>query len=568
MSEKHGILVRFQGLAHMNFLDMSVKIYEFVQNFYSKNSRLVLLTSWALFGLVFVVLARAHAFSFNFHDETDHVAVGYFVFRHHLQLYRDIITIHQPLPVLIGGLLSLLVSKSTLYAFVSSLRLLMSLFWVAAGLFLVCRFRERGWWVSLAACLYSYQYFGFFVLSEVLVWPIVAYLFLALAEQLLPLPRQTRRSIAWQEDLWWGILCALAIFNLLPLAPFLLVASLTYVWCQREKWWQRLSFMAAGFLLVAAVLLLWVNPWDWWQQTIVNFVKYWSEDIHLSWLTTAQHWLVYLTYPLVTGFLFWRTPGFLLWSILIIYPLVVTFRRDRMSFYRLVGLYLLVVLLNNRVTTPGVTFYEGFHLIPYIVGLLAWTITAWLLIWPEVAKRVKIDALVLVLIWLGSTGLWLLKGDNRQNKYEILFLPEQSLINVIKTMKQPGDKLLTGEEGYGYLNVLTDLPFADRQNFHLVWSWRSPILRQDFLDTFASQPPTFVYFPDHTGHGMPDLLHEEILPRDYVSVLSPGGTDSDLYVSKTRAESLTDAQKTDLASTYYDLRQASESAELDIDESR
>jgi len=524
-----------------------------------RHPRAAMLTLWLIFGLVWAFLARAHAFSFNFHDETDHVAVGYFLFRHHLSLYRDVVTIHQPLPVLVGGLLSLLLPTSTLYAFISTLRLAVSLFWVGAGALLVWRFGARGLLASTMACLHAYAFFGFFVLAEVLVWPAVVYLLLAIAEQWWP-PAGRRHQYRPLDSVIWGAACAWLIFNLLPLAPFIIAATLVYAWPRRREWGREVAYTASGFFLVAAVIFSRVHPAAWWQETIINFWQYWTPDLQASPLMALTHVCLWLTYPLVTGFLTWHQPSWLIWAVLILYPLIISFRHSRREGGRALGLYLLVVLLNNRVNTPGATLYEGFHLLPYVAGLAAWTAALWIHIWPRSTPRVRADASVLGLLGAGIVGAWLVTGDDRQAKYETLFLPEQALINVIHTLQQPGDTLLTGEEGYGYINLLTDLPFADRQNFHLLWSWRAPALRQDFLDTFANRPPAFVYFPNHSGQGMPDLLHETILPRDYVSILNPGGTASDLFVRADRAASLTPSQLQDLASTYYGLAASSSAA--------
>ena len=74
------------------------------------------------------MMSRFQAFQYVFNDETDHIAVGYFVFRYGQRLYRDIITIHQPLPVIIGGVFSLLARRANIYTFVSDMRLLMCLY--------------------------------------------------------------------------------------------------------------------------------------------------------------------------------------------------------------------------------------------------------------------------------------------------------------------------------------------------------------------------------------------------------------------------------------------------------
>jgi len=540
------------------------KFIDLSRNFCRQHRLAVLMTVWIIFAAAWVWLSRAHAFSFNFHDETDHVAAGYFLYRDHLRLYQDLITIHQPLPVLVGGLFSLLVPHATLYAFISRLRLLMALFWAGAGAVLVWRFRARGLVASVITCLHAFAYFGFFVLAESLVWPAVAYLILAIAEQWWP-PADMARVQRPRDSIIWGALCGWLIFNLLPLAPFIIVATIIYAWPRRQAWRREVLLVFGGFLLVAVPIFLLVSPVSWFRQTIVNFTQYWSADIQSSAPAALTHLGLWFTYPLVSGFISYRSPSLLIWAVLIIYPLIISYTHSRQQGRRVTLLYVLVVLLNNRVNTPAATLYEGFHLLPYLAGMAAFSAAVWCELWPRATRRIRADVIVLSLVASGIVGAWLIQGDDRQDKYEILFLPEQSLINVINILKKPGDRLLTGEEGYGYINLLTGIPFADRQNFHLYWSWRSPELRQDFLDTFAKRPPAFVYFPNHTGRGMPDLLHETILPSLYVSITNPGGTPSDLFYRADLAASLSAKVHADLAATYYALAVASSASQLAAD---
>ena len=517
---------------------------------------------WLVVGGLLVVMSRFQAFQYVFNDETDHIAVGYFVFRYGQRLYRDIITIHQPLPVIIGGVFSLLARRANIYTFVSDMRLLMCLYWLLTGWLLTWRFRGRGFLVSAAGFILQPAYFGLFVLAEALVWPAVAFLLLTLGEKLI----HKKTSVYWPEwlaDLVWGVSCGYLIFNLLPMAPFIIVATLAYWWPARHKKRQlfsKITRVMAGWLLVAIGWSFWISPAAWWQQTVVNFWHYWSDDISLKPLTLVAGYLTQLFYPFLSALWAWPRLDFLCLSLLIVYPLYYCWCRKRPVFWQLVFGYWLVTLLNNRVNIPDKSLWEGFHLLPFMIGLLVWLVMAWNLLWSQIDNHYQIAAVIITVVWLWGVGGWLRQPAKRQETYEINYLPQQSLVNVIESLKKPDDRLLTGEEGYGYLNLLTDLPFADEQNFHLAWSWRVPSLKYSFYQTMSEKPPAFIYFPKLTGHGFPDTLRHQWLPASYQVVVNPGGTGSGLFVHQSRVNELSDEQMRRLEALQYSL--ATVSADL------
>ncbi len=142
-----------------------------------------------------------------FKDETEHVTLGWMMWRFEKKLYSDLSTNHQPLPVLAGLALTKMMNFNTLYQLIERMRLAMFLFYCLAMWGLIIRFRWQGFWVSLLTFSASYYFFGWHVLAESLVWPFVAYVVLAglnWAEGEL-----SGLNLDWREDLrgrrWVGI---------------------------------------------------------------------------------------------------------------------------------------------------------------------------------------------------------------------------------------------------------------------------------------------------------------------------------------------------------------------------
>lgn len=495
---------------------------------------------WFLLGFGIIFGSRKMAMSFPFRDETDHTAVGHFLFADGLKLYQDVISIHQPLPILMGGAISQFLSHSTLFSYISQLRFVMSLFWFAGGTFLVYRFGWRGLATGLGLGVFSFAYFGWYVLAESLVVAPVAAMVFLLFERVFA---HKTRPKWWQERFdWWlfGLSAFWLLFNLLPMAPFIGLAGLVYWLSYSKNRRMVLMHLLAGFLAPTFVLFLLVNPLAWWDQTVMNLVNYWFPAT--PGVVGGELWDIFL-WPFQTAAKDFNLP----WVVLSILMLIPPGYFSALKRWKIVGklalVYFTVSMLNVRTAEPSSTFWQGFHLYPYIAGILAWTAGAWFVLLADKAAKNHqrlLSALgsLLFALFLYFAGAWLFSPNQRQLQYEIDYLPQQAIINVLNILKQDGDRLWTGPDGYGYLNVLADLPFGDKQNFHLPWAFYSPYLKQDFYDTFTHSPPTFVYFnPGADADPYYEAVQQQ-LDTQYVELISPGGNSSQLWVLRSRAEEL------------------------------
>jgi hypothetical protein len=142
----------------------------------------------------------------------------------------------------------------------------------------------------------------------------------------------------------------------------------------------------------------------------------------------------------------------------------------------------------------------------------------------------------------------MIASKQRQVDYEINLLPWQDLANVINALKKDDqDTLFTGPDGQGYLNMVTNLRFGGRQNFHLPWAWRSPQLRAEFEDLFTHEAPTFVYY--HSDNSEYDHALAPILQVQYWELRGFEDSKTWLYMNKEEAVKRTAAQW----QTYSDL---------------
>jgi hypothetical protein len=180
-------------------------------------------------------------------------------------------------------------------------------------------------------------------------------------------------------------------------------------------------------------------------------------------------------------------------------------------------------------------YWQGFHLYPYVVALLSLLAFLWWQYWGLIKKTwVKGLWLVLVVGVVVANSQWIIASKQRQADYEVNLLPWQDLANVINVLKKDDqDTLFTGPDGHGYVNMVTNLRFGGRQNFHLPWAWKSPQLRAEFETLFATQAPTFVYYRNDGSEY--DQALGQILPAQYLELRGFEDSKTWLYMEKEAA---------------------------------
>lgn len=494
---------------------------------------------WAVFFiavlLTFVGL-RSHSQSWYFQDETEHVALGWSMLRANQELYVDLSTNHQPIPVIVGGLLARFLPYNSLYLLVERLRLVMFGWLVLSGAFLVWRFRWRGLLASVFLLSLSYWYLGWYVLAESLAAPIVSGLFLFVLESIDKRwnPRNLDAIIIGASLFW-------ITFNLVPLWPFALLSGIWFLWRFGPQ--QRKILVFIGTCLTI-LLFFFVPPLAWFEETVVNVVRYFLPyEAKANLLATLVYPIVNLTKPLSPiGRWYWLTTP--------VVALVLYGNRRRWPWLVPLGLLL---SLNFRVDMPDATFYNGFHLFPYLAGWSALFALSATHLWRSgKAKAGKYLLVVVLLLLVGNNFSWVGEKIDKRSEHEINYGTHQSIANVLTLIKHPGDNLLTGPDGSGYINMFADMTFADRQNFHLNWAWRSPKLRAEFVEMMQSHPPEYIYFKTDQSSDY-YLYLQPLLEQSYYRLSRADGRPTDLYARQDVAGSWTENQKQALVGQYFAL---------------
>ncbi len=493
-------------------------------------------------GVLFLGL-RKNTQSFNFQDETDHVAVGWMMNNFDKSLYIDLSTNHQPIPVLLGALLMKIISFGTLFELIERIRISMFVFHFLAGAFLVWRFKEKGLFATLLTHSVGYYFFAWHVLAESIAIPAVIYLVLLVLERVL-----TKTTVSDQQRLVDTVLAALALvwcgFTLLPLAPFCVLAAGALFLTATKK--ERI-YAASTALIAVAAMFSFISPSDWYRETIYNNTHFWiAYEEPLS----AAQWFAVALFP----FLSFLKP-FNRNSLMLSVPILIllggwlyryfknhsSLKKINFTYvWKAAFVYLLLISLNSRIYEYPVAFWTGFHLYPFIAGFFS----IFGVVFFETFKAKKAlhsAALVLVILPLIVLNTpWILEDKDKLNEYHVQYGTRDSYAQLIAVFKTEGDTFFSGSDGYGYMNITSGLPIAGRQLFHLQWAYRSPELRTEFHEMLEHTPPPFVYFTEDTSGYHTDF--QPVLKAGYSEVLQYGKK-THLYFSNAKIANITEQQR-------------------------
>ncbi len=418
---------------------------------------------------------------------------------HSRQLYQSLSTNHQPLPILSGAVLAKVIPYETLFQLVDRLRLSMWGFAVVGSLLVVWRYRWSGVLASVLTYSLGYYFFAWHVLAESLVIPAVIWIMLELLQKFFGSklsPSSYSKSVNLLSHFLTGFYFFWLTFNLLPIWPFVFLASCSLWWLATkiERW-----LMLLGGVLPTLILFLSISPAGWWQQTAVNNVLYFIpfEAPH-----DLLHYLRILLYPWIHLVDLGQPVArlYLMCAVLIaffIYQLKKNGQLSRSSIKWLVLLGAMLLSLNLRTSIISASFYQGFHVFPYFAGVASvasFLLTKW---WNETAQIIsaksqkkipnlnltsktnsqanqmmqllKFWPVALLIIGVLSSSSWIIEIKDKVADHHVQYHEFASLGAALRTLVR--GSLMTGPDGAGYLNMVSGLPLAGDQNFHLEWAY-------------------------------------------------------------------------------------------------
>ena len=500
-----------------------------LKSFLKKNKFKVF--GWIVFILVMGLsfqINQARSLSMHFRDEEDHIAFAYYVNKGY-QLHKDLQNNHQPLVYFGSAAIQKLTNPPNIFMLIRRHRQAMYVYGLVWSLILMIRFKTLGLMFIFFFEFLKYFLFGNINLME--TWAVYPTVYLL--GDFLQAWFEKRKANKW-EWIFLGVCNFLIIINMVPLWPWLAVVWLGYfIKLRKSLVWQGLGLSVC--VLILFNLLFPYSAADWFRETIVNNFLYAIPQ--LSPFHTIWDWLKMIFFPFLAFFTKKSLQArfiamfFTGWLISLGYLIK---KKDKQAKW-LGFLYVILLLANNRVLSPGSVYYHGFHLLPWL-GLMVWIgiFSLKLLIdsYPESRRYI-----------LGVFGLWagvlminknmpyfLLKTDVNY-EYYVNYSTLDDFNFAIKTLVNPGDRLAVPEnEPILYWNTGAELP--GRQLIYGGWEPLVKELNDDYERIFyGDDPPEIIY-----GDDEPQLLQEK-----YENILRHEKS-TKLFVRKDKFETVTEDQ--------------------------
>jgi len=430
---------------------------------------------WLILGIVMLVsfqISQSRSLSLHFVDEEDHIAFADYINQGY-QLHRDIQNNHQPLAYFGSAIIQKLTHPENIFMLIRRHRQVVFFYGLLWSLLIVWRFKDLGVIFMVFFEFLKYWLLGNLWLMETLaVYPLV-YLFGNWLQVWFE-----QYKIKRLESVFLGLCAFLIIFNLVPLWPWLAVIYLLWLIKTRKMiLWQGLG------LLIGIVILFsgHYSPIDWFRESIYNNWVYAIPA--LSPYKGPLDWLKMIFFPILAFFTKNSLQAQFISLFFVGYLLAAFFKR------KLLFLYPLLVLANNRVLSPGTVYYQGFHLLPWI-ALMIFTFGFSL-------KLIKFKFRLIFLVWGGVLFLnksmpYFLKTDTA-NEYYINFSTIEDMNFAIKNISNSNDRLAV-LDNQPLIYWQTKTKPATRQLVYYGWESSVKDLRENYQKVFfGDNPPEIVY---------------------------------------------------------------------------
>lgn len=445
-------------------------------------------------------ISQDRSLSLRFVDEDDHLAGADLINRGY-KLYEQISTNHQPLVYSASAAIQKISHPDNLFMLVRRHRQALFGYGAIWSLLLVLRFGWPGLIFVLFFEWLKYGLLGNLLLMESLaVYPAV-YLLFSLLTVKRPRP---------SELLLLGLCSFLVVFNLVPLWPWLAVMLLLMFF--------RLKWLLAGLAIPTVILFSFYSPAAWFNEVVYNNWVYAVPSLNV--VKTGADWFRLAFFP----FYAYLTPGLQAKFISLFFTgyLAASF------FHRkLLWLYPLLLLANNRVLSPGAAYYAGFHLLPWLGLLIVIFVYSLKFLPKHLLTGLGLWSLVLLL----NPAMPYFNRTDTNYEYYVNYSPAEDINFAVKNIATAADRLAV--TAYQPLvSWQTNANLATRQLVYYAWQASVPELKAEYERVFyGADPPEII-----CGSNEPALLAEK-----YVNILK-FGQPTELYLRRDKFNSLTDSQ--------------------------
>jgi len=472
-----------------------------------------------LLGLILILglswrINQERSLSLHFVDEEDHISGASLINRGY-RLHEQIQSNHQPLVYFGSAAIQKLTQPDNIFMLIRRHRQAVFVYGALWSLLIVLRFSYPGLIFVFFFEWLKYGLLGNLLLMESLaVYPAV-YIFFNLLEQKIP------KTL---ELVFLGFSGFLILFNLVPLWPWLgLMLLLILLKVKKQIVW-----LIAGLIVPALILFSFYSPIAWFRETVYNNWLYAIPA--LNQIKTLADWLKIIGFPFTAFSATNSLQAQFISLFFVTYLLAAWFNR------KLLWLYPVLLLANNRVLSPAAAYYEGFHLLPWL-GLLI-TIFAFF------GAKLKLKFILPLTIWavilLLNKNMPYFNKTDPDYEYYVNYSTIDDYNFAVKNIASSSDRLAV-TANWPLLHWQTAPQLATRQLVYYGWEPGVPELKADYQRVFfGDNPPEIIY-----GNDEPVLLSQK-----YVNIIRHGKP-TELFVRSDRFAKITDSQWTALTTRGF-----------------
>ncbi len=464
-------------------------------------------------------------FSFKFVDEEYNFAIGRYLTKNEI-LYDDIITNHQPITHILSGLIQKYTKPNTTYLLIDRHRTAIIIWSTIWALFLTAYF---GWTAFLFVLIYELtksQLLGNLFLAETLTtYPLVFLIGLTCFKK--------SKLVGW-ELILAGICLALLTFLLGPIWPVLGLITLLLLYKQRDHLKFTLFYLALGVLPIILLVFKYSSLSEYLKiylyanliYTVPNYHNAYNESWASTIIKAVIAPILSLTIPDTNSALLVTKVLSLLLIISLIYLIL------KKKYLRAAVFFLLLGLTNIRFVEPGKGHYVGFHLLPWYASLIFISTALFI-------KKLKVIYIILVILVLWASLTYakselFIKKDSAKD-FMINYSTLTDVGQIIRIIKKPQDSLFVSRDAW-LVYWQSDTNHIPKLFGYYTWMAGIPQIHDKVIQTFITNPPTFIYCENCLNSDLGQYLNQYIEVRRY-------GDKTNLFVLPKRLKNLTQTQK-------------------------
>lgn len=492
------------------------------------NIRKFLLILLSFFTLIFISNFYENKVSYiHFVDEEENMVSGKYLLGGE-KLYSSIFATHQPVSYILSAGIQKITNPTSIFLLIKRHREFIIAWAIIWSTFLIWRL---GLWVTPAVL--GFEISKIFLLGNMfLPESLVVYPVLYLAG--LSIRKDKIKKV---EYLFLGLTFGVVFFLLSPLWPFLLALLIIFFLNRKGVLFPNALVFVIGFIAILFAITPFVS-WSGYLRDVFEFnTKYYIpvNSAQLSFFTLP---ISFFSFLVVFSDTIEKTRIlYIIRGISVFFTLGIGILLFKKMWKEALGVIVILGLANLRYFSPGLDYYRGFHLLPWLAVLFFLTAYVYRLLSIKFNFKylILVMGMSLIVICVYFAGGELFKKRDILNDYYVSYSPIVDAGSVVSILKKPGDTLFVGNDA-SLIYWQADINKFSRYIFYYSFMSNAPFILKDLDGLFERSKPTFLYCKCRDNN----LTQKYI--KEYTLILKDK-REIDLYILNSRAHLMSKEQK-------------------------